>query len=157
MAIWTDEMLSLLRQQMADGYSAMTAAKVLSSLSPGLTRNAVIGKASRLGLVWMRQPLGRPPSGPRTPYIRWRHPRVRKAPAAPSLLRLTEVRPRDEREPVSDPGLAAQQETSSGVTIADLADNGCRWLSGDLYCGVVVEGRNSFCAHHHRLAHRRVA
>ena len=157
MAIWTDEMLSLLRQRITDGYSAKAAANALSSLLPGLTRNAVIGKASRLGLVWMRQPFGRPPIKPRTPYIRPYYPRVRKIPAVPGLERLTEAQPRDEREPVSDPGLAVRQEIASGVTIEDLADNGCRWLSGDLYCGAVVEGRNSFCAYHHKLAHRRAA
>ena len=49
---WTDERVELLRQLWLDGKSA---SQISAELGLGITRNAVIGKVHRLGLVGARQ------------------------------------------------------------------------------------------------------
>ena len=56
---WTDERIALLKQYWEEGRSASQIAEVLGE---GLSRNAVIGKAHRLGLASRPSPLRQAPS-----------------------------------------------------------------------------------------------
>ena len=51
---WTDERITLLKQYWEEGRSASQIAEILGE---GLSRNAVIGKAHRLGLASRPSPL----------------------------------------------------------------------------------------------------
>ena len=63
---WTDERIALLRQYWEQGLSA---SQIAETLGEGLSRNAVIGKAHRLGLSSRPSPLktGEKPAAPRAP------------------------------------------------------------------------------------------
>ena len=61
---WTDERVSLLRQLWGNGKSASEIAQILGD---EITRNAVIGKAHRLGLSGRPSPIRKKPSAEASP------------------------------------------------------------------------------------------
>lgn len=123
---WTEERVAELRRLAGDRFSARVIAYKLG----GVTRNAVIGKAARLGVKFNSQ--GRlagcfakkvPPSRPIVP---------------------AEPPPWEPEAPPPGPGVPMRAATSSH----------CRWIPGEpagidtLYCGAPrIEGA-SYCAHH---------
>jgi GcrA cell cycle regulator len=152
---WTDERIALLKQYWEEGRSASQIAEVLGE---GLSRNAVIGKAHRLGLASRPSPLktgeakaeGRParaeakPAAPRVPARAapapapaadapapkaQAAPAVQPAPAAPA--------PAPAAAPTSSPAgpqsasrTAAPRAKGGKVTLLDLNDRICKWPIG---------------------------
>jgi GcrA cell cycle regulator len=131
---WSDEELQVLR----DGYGHMSAGWI-ASLLPGRTRNAVIGKAYRLGLrsgvILPRVSFHKPP--PKGPRIRKEKTMFPKAPPkiAPEPLPLDKV-----WEPL--PG-------STPVALNDLREWHCRWpVIGGKSCGRRKLDGSSYCETH---------
>lgn len=58
---WTPQAIQRLREMIAEG---CTGQQVADDLGGGLSRNAVIGKASRLGLTWPSKPVRAEPEPP---------------------------------------------------------------------------------------------
>lgn len=83
---WTDERIAQLRQYWEQGLSA---SQIAETLGEGLSRNAVIGKAHRLGLASRPSPLktGDKPAAPRAPKAakaeKAEKPAARARPAEP--------------------------------------------------------------------------
>jgi GcrA cell cycle regulator len=127
--MWTEERVNTLRKMWAEGYSASQIAKELG----GVTRNAVIGKAHRLGLnkgVTRRAPN---PNAVRTARI------VRDKPIPKP--RLVYVAPK-ESEPLEP----------LGETIDKAKHGQCLWIEGDpkqdgRICGRETGG-HAYCQHH---------
>lgn len=140
---WTPDLMDLLRKYWAEGKSASTIARLLGN---GITRNAVIGKASRLGLARRApSPVNRAPRGPRIGK-----PSLAVAASNGSIpppLRLVLS------EPPSD----------KRCTIFDLSAKTCRWPIGHpkepdfCFCGHAPREGSPYCEYHARRAYQTVA
>lgn len=146
-APWTAERVRTLERLWLDGRSA---AEIARSLTGGVTRNAVIGKAHRLGLAKRRSPgVNRSGRAVRAPGPRDRRPgpmiigRSRTPPApVVTVARLVEL-----------PGLA---------TVLTVGAHACRWPSGDpVDAGFALCGRpatrGAYCALHAGVAYQSAA
>ena len=126
---WTERRVALLTQAWREGKTASRIAEMLG----GISRDAVIGKAHRLGLVKRMSPV--------RPKGKWKKRDVRRMDPTPS--RESDARaalPKLPRPPVAAPRLA-------------VAGNGtCQWLDGQRpswrKCGApAVDG--AWCAEHY--------
>jgi GcrA cell cycle regulator len=123
---WTPERVAELERLWREGHSASEVAKALG----GITRNAVIGKANRLGLP------------KRSTRFSQSYPKSRKSPAG-SAYRSVPVR-RGSPEPESE-----------RVSILDIRNFGrCKFGThiedGEhLFCGHLVRDGSPYCDHHH--------
>ena len=131
---WTDVRVATLKSLWADGHSASQIEKILG----GVTRNAVIGKVRRLGLVG-RATLprkGRPPSAVGT-----------KRPVAKSAEIIRE------EEPI-------MLDDGSFATILTVTDRMCHWPIGDPcntafhFCGRQPKTGTPYCEAHARKAYQ---
>ncbi|MFZ5721581.1 MAG: GcrA family cell cycle regulator [Pseudomonadota bacterium] len=138
---WTDDRIEILTKLWRDGRSASAIARELG----GVTRNAVIGKAHRLGLGGRATP-ARPGT---------RRPRAPKAerPAA-----------RSRRIPVAKPWPVVVEPVPLAGTsdVASIGPHMCRWPIGDpkaerfALCGRPAV-RGAYCAPHGAIAYRPTA
>jgi GcrA cell cycle regulator len=134
---WTEERIATLESLWRSGASAREIATSLG----GVTRNAVIGKAHRLGLAGVG-----PGEAPRTrQYVR----PPRKPSAAPKRDR--PARDAAPRRPVAEP------DAATVVRLTNLGPHMCRWPIGDPaghdfgFCGRSATG--VYCAGHTRVAY----
>lgn len=151
---WTPERIAELTRLWTQGYSASQIATALG----GVTRNAVIGKATRLGLG------GR--AKPSSPARRLTGQTIS---AAATKDRSGRVKGRSHKPkavakaPVADQADRAARadvfKGSPGVSFEDLQPRGqCRWPIGDPakpgfgYCGATPLPENTYCETHHRIA-----
>jgi GcrA cell cycle regulator len=142
-AAWSDDRVSTLSRLWADGLSATQIARQLG----GVTRNAVIGKAHRLGLS-----RGGAASRPSRP-ARISPPRIRRAKRPAPLMRPpVSARTCDVvvPPPSAAPGLVRD--------LTELTSHSCRWPIGDpkaddfSFCGLPAPGR--YCAAHAQVSTR---
>ena len=157
-ATWTDERVELLKKLWGDGLSA---SQIAAELGGGMTRNAVLGKSHRLGLVrngaagvstprprTVSRPLGSPLTaepamrpGP-TPAINTTSQQPSKGTRAASL-------------PVEEASLPTQR-----LTIMELREGMCRWPLGDptkpefRFCGSQGVVGLPYCTHHAQIAYQ---
>lgn len=128
---WTDEKVEILTQLWGKGHSASEIARIIGDVS----RNAVIGKAHRLGLS------GRPKTA--AP--------VAKPKPAPVRRRTPVEKPR--------PVFIAEGPIV-GAGILDLTERMCRWPIGDpktsdfKFCGRKVACGSTYCAEHAAMAYQ---
>lgn len=128
---WTDERVAALRDLRARGFSAAEIAGRLGDVS----RNAVIAKLDRLGLIGSGKPRQR--ARPRVAAVFGRLERQEPLPPAPAELAI------DEREP-----------TPLHVGLLDLRDHHCRWPTDArvdglaAFCGHDRAPDSSYCDHH---------
>ena len=165
---WTPERVALLRKLHEAG---LTASQIAAALGDGVTRGAVIGKASRLGLASNIRALQ---------LAEQRRQRARDAVREAAAAREAEAEAaaaaaaaaHDAEARRASPAIALP--ISKRVTILDLRDSMCRWPIGDpvvdpatfRFCGArraetVLAYRGarkptptSYCAAHHQLAHQ---
>jgi GcrA cell cycle regulator len=155
---WTDELIADLKTKWAAGYSCSQIAADLSSPGCGFTRNAIIGKAHRLGLS------GRvtTPAAPRAPRPqrkrRFHHPPMTQPGTIAAQAAELEAAP-----------VPAEEIVSVGRTFAELEAGECRWPLGHpgtrefKFCGNPCDG--IYCRTHalngvqksapHRVQHWR--
>jgi GcrA cell cycle regulator len=146
-ATWTTERVALLKEAMDAGLSCAQIAREI-----GVSRNAVIGKANRLGLS------------------RSRGPRLRSAGAGQVERRVTRKNGhvRTTRQALrslwaeAQVGLAeAPSENASRRSLFELAQWHCRWPLGDPasddfgFCGDTSVNGLPYCAAHARMAYRQ--
>ena len=119
---WTDERIAVLRKLWDDGLSASQIAK---ELAEGVTRNAVIGKAHRLGLKSRPSPVKTDAS--------------KKAAAA---------------KPAPKKATPKKKKSSSKISLLELTDRMCKWPLGHPgeadfhFCGKNSEVGMPYCASH---------
>lgn len=127
---WTDQRVTLLRKLWAEGYVAHFIAVQLGG---GLTKNAVIGKALRIGLEKRRT----------------------GAPVSPESERAHVPRPvRPQIDRVWRPFL--------GIALLDLEREHCRYPKDKgqgraefVFCGQPIQAGSSYCGHHHGICYGR--
>lgn len=147
---WSSERIEQLRSLWHDGLSASQIASHLG----GITRNAVIGKAHRLGLTGRPSPIKnrsvsvarpRPPRRPRVEHV----PGPRAIAAAPAH----HARHVEPPQPV-------ELEDMPGATILTLTDRICKWPIGDPrhpdfhFCGRASAEGLPYCTDHARRAYQ---
>ncbi|TPE61805.1 GcrA cell cycle regulator [Sandaracinobacter neustonicus] len=177
---WTDERIALLKQYWEEGRSASQIAEILGE---GLSRNAVIGKAHRLGLASRPSPLktgeakaeSKAPKAEAKPAAPKPAPRpapqpVAAAPApqpAPTPVVAAPVAPPVAPAPAAlSPGLqpaprpAAPRGKGERVTLLDLNDRICKWPIGHPdepdfhFCGKPVNPGFPYCGEHCLVAYQ---
>lgn len=127
---WTDDRVERLRALWKDGFSASQIAAKLG----GITRNAVIGKANRLGLEGRARPSA--PARPKvvTPPRSRTFSRIAMTPAVSPVIPLKPSKSEPVPTRTFKPGVHA-------CGMADLGDHQCRWPLGPmlepsrLFCG----------------------
>lgn len=138
---WTEERVARLCEMVAAGNSFSQIARAL-----GVTRNAAIGKAQRVGLQSPRRAAS--PA------------KVARAPRAPKVSdKVVRLRPRALAQQAAEAALPFSDAPSAGagVALVDLRAFQCRWPCGDpraetfVFCGVATEG--VYCACHAALAY----
>lgn len=150
---WTDERCELLRKYFAENKAASEIAAALG----GVTRNAVIGKLHRLGLMrkdGLAPRAGRPKS------------KIKSRPN-PAYSRLITPKKRNttEEDRISNfftpPEQPARPYDGAPIGLLDLSNASCRWPVAEgrrsefLFCGSptadLLNGR-PYCAFHYRLS-----
>ena len=145
-----------LRQLIALFEAGLSAGQIAKKM--GFTsRNAVIGKLSRLRRQQVIGPSKNPPcrraSGPAPAQVVATYPPRPAAPARPPRAYVKRVAPASHPEPGGEHAGA----------LLDIGPNGCRWIEASFVhgagasqamCGAQVktEGK-AYCAHHHALAY----
>ncbi len=137
---WTDEKVAVLRQYWGSGKSASEIAEMIG----GMSRNAVIGKAHRLGLAGRPSPIKERKARPKAPSPSHASPATTTTPATPKvpLDNVVELLP------------------GGGATILSLTERMCRWPHGDpkkpgfRFCGKPAADGTSYCADHLKLAYQ---
>lgn len=155
---WTNARLAYLKERWADG---AFASEIANGLGGGITKNAVIGKARRLGLA-ERQP------GYGGGVTKVRKAKPAPAPAKPSRLvakafpQLVKT-PKSHKAPRAVPDVRpiAPDPGPGIVRFLDRSSKQCAWpkwsgstpLDEKMCCGQPIEeGRSGqYCAHHVRL------
>lgn len=156
--VWTDETVGrLVRLAIDEGLSAASIAEQI----PGATRNAIIGKAGRLGIKLGGGLVGRRPA---ISFVL--RPTVPKSRVGQGVRRKsTKVLspPRARKEDGSLPPLPVLMPPSlegfPGIAIEALTDSVCHWPHGDphdlevfRYCGAPVSYRK-YCPYHSSVAY----
>ena len=144
--VWTEDRVELLKRLHADNFSC---SQIAGQLGAGISRNAVIGKLSRMGLVSKRGPR----SGSRSNFkhIPPLYKRTFVSIAGIGRKRDGVGRPIGWVEPVADTDIPISQRKS----LLELTAATCRWPCGDpqspdfFFCGGPVANESSYCAHHH--------
>jgi GcrA cell cycle regulator len=148
--LWTAEAVEELKRLALEGRSASVIAATLGVGS----RNAVIGKANRIGIKLNGD--GRVPAAGATPRARaqWAVPRVPGAKRPPAALAR-----RPERNAAWALGEVEIGEMRR-LRFEDIREFTCRWPLGDpkagdfAYCGLAPASGQSYCAGHCRMAYR---
>jgi GcrA cell cycle regulator len=145
--LWTEESIEVLKRLALEGRSANVIAEALGAAS----RNAVIGKANRIGVRLNGDGrLSAPGSRPR-------RARRLSAPAFSGDARTRRAGPRNEVWAFAD----AEVGTMRWVSFEDIRQAHCRWPLGDprcgdfAYCGLAPVQGHSYCPGHCRMAYRR--
>lgn len=170
---WTEQRIEMLRKLWGQGQTASQIATLLG----GVTRNAVIGKAHRLGLTGRPSPIkreGTEAAAPRRKPAaqRRQQPAVAAMPAprhavpqAPAATVPTEPRysaPAPElTETRPEPVVAQAKAPSAPRVAAQAGSKSCSWPVGDPkqpgfhFCGDAAEAGRPYCAHHCGIAYHR--
>ena len=123
--VWDDIAVDLLKTRVSDG---MSASQIAVSFGGKMTRNAVIGKCSRMGFQLKGRPSGQPRS-PKPP----KQKRTQRGFGIPLRPRMSNTSfagngAAFERAPaVAIPKLRVVEATGTPVTMADPGFTGCRW------------------------------
>jgi GcrA cell cycle regulator len=141
---WTDERLELLKNRFAAG---LTCRQIANDI--GVSRNAVIGKLSRLNLS--REKTGDAPRPERKQAARGR--RAKSVPRLQyQMLRTLYAGP----QPGADEPISSEHCCS----LLELSEQRCRWpintpgAADFCFCGNMPLGGLPYCAGHTRLAYR---
>jgi GcrA cell cycle regulator len=155
---WTDERIALLKKMWKEGKSA---AEIAKTLGKGVTRNAVIGKAHRMGLSGRPSPIKKP-----TPATK------KEAAAAPARKETKDVK--KAAAPAggkANPALAKEAEElkkiekeivplGGGVSLLELTERMCKWPIGDpreadfTFCGRGIRVGTPYCPDHASMAYQ---
>lgn len=159
---WTDKRLAVLRELWSDGWSAQQIANKIENPS----RNSVIGKVHRLGLMKKRaKPKIEASLGPRDngggtiQRIRNRRPtddrRAKDWGIRQRLMDKAERKTATEpQKPLPQPPEAFSDRAPLNLTLLELTNATCKWPHGDEapfeYCGHETFGFQPYCPFHQR-------
>ena len=139
---WTEERTELLRKLHGEGLSF---GQIAAQLMGGLTRNAAIGKAARIGLV----------KRGKNPHKSVGPARDRTTPAARAISWTGFPKRKSATRKAAK--IIEPSPFTGGLNISffDLKEHQCRYISGEvmgpdtLYCGLPTKRDRSYCEHHY--------
>lgn len=148
--MWTDERIAQLKECWESG---MTASQIAEKLGEGVSRNAVIGKAHRLGLK------SRP-----SPVKGGEEELVAAPAAAPETASPPRAEPAARAEPPRAAAPAARKPAGKGkaarTTLLDLSEKVCKWPIGHPgepdfhFCGKGSQPGFPYCTEHCLVAYQ---
>lgn len=146
---WTEDRIATLKAGWEGG---MTASQIAEQLGEGVTRNAVIGKAHRLGLESRPSPVkgGDEAATPVTASPPAPAPAPAQAKAAPPPEPVAP--PPAIAKPIAKP--ARRTGKATRVTLLDLNEKICKWPIGHPgepdfhFCGKPVQASFPYCSEH---------
>lgn len=163
---WTDERINLLKKMWKEGKSAADIAKTLGK---GVTRNAVIGKAHRMGLSGRPSPIKKPAPAPKKDSAKKASP-VAAVPVKGGKKAVTAPAPAAKKEKESavlakeaEELKKIEKETlppGGGVSLLDLTERMCKWPIGDpreadfAFCGRAIRPGTPYCPAHAAMAYQ---
>ena len=148
---WTDARIDLLRTSWEQG---LTASQIAEALGEGISRNAVIGKAHRLGLK------------PRPSPVRGGEAQIAELAAEsvavplPVSAAAPVAAPRPATVPVRKPVRAAVSTKPARTTLLDLSEKICKWPIGHPgdadfhFCGKPSQASFPYCTEHCAIAYQ---
>lgn len=167
---WTDERIALLKKMWKEGKSA---AEIAKTLGKGVTRNAVIGKAHRMGLSGRPSPIKKPAAPKKEAAAA---PPKKERAAAPAAA---PAAPRGKKAAVTPPAANAKASAllnkeveelktiekeivplGGGVALIDLTERMCKWPIGDprdpdfTFCGRGIRPGTPYCPEHAAMAYQ---
>lgn len=178
---WTEQRIDMLRKLWGQGQTASQIATLLG----GVTRNAVIGKAHRLGLTGRPSPIkreGAEAAAPRRKPAAQRRQQPSLAPMPPARHAVTHAsQPAHHVQPGAQPEsrftatahapearvepraaeIAAPKAPAAPRAAAQAGSKSCSWPVGDPkqpgfhFCGDAAEAGRPYCAHHCGIAYHR--
>ena len=152
--MWTEAAIETLKQLALEGKSASSIAAAIGAPS----RNAVIGKANRIGIKLNGNVHYSAPRAPRPVTERPRRPAIARTDSVLWKRAVVPAIPR-ERKPA---WLFAEAEVGDmlKVGLEEIREGACRWPLGDptcedfVYCGLQTAKGRSYCAGHCRIAYQ---
>jgi GcrA cell cycle regulator len=152
--MWTEAAIETLKQLALEGKSASSIAAAIGAPS----RNAVIGKANRIGIKLNGNVHYSAPRAPRPVTERPRRPAIARTDSVLWKRAVVPAIPR-ERKPA---WLFAEAQVGEmlKVGLEEIREGACRWPLGDptcedfAYCGLQTAKGRSYCAGHCRMAYR---
>ncbi len=154
---WTDERIALLTKLWTDG---LTASQIAAALGEATTRNAVIGKAHRLGLSGRPSPV-RVPRPARATASRPSKPRPLNSPERMPLMKSNApLRVRPAEPPVRSIIPVAEVPLGPSVTLLKVTDKMCKWPIGHpgddgfRFCGGSSRDGSPYCEGHAQMAYQ---
>jgi len=153
---WTDERIALLKKLWKDGKSA---AEIAKALAKGVTRNAVIGKAHRMGLSGRASPIKNPAAAPKKEPAKKELKMAVKKTVVPVVTGV-------KNNPLAREAVAPRQiikevfPTDGGVALIDLTERMCKWPFGDpreddfTFCGRAIRQGTPYCPDHAAMAYQ---
>ncbi len=169
---WTDERIALLKKMWKDGKSAADIAKTLAK---GVTRNAVIGKAHRMGLSNRPSPIKKSDAPAPAKEAVKKDPPKKDPPiteaASPAAAAKKIVPPvvvsGVKHNPLARGEIAEPRKfekeaipPGGGVALIDLTERMCRWPIGDpreddfTFCGRNIRTGTPYCPEHAGAAYQ---
>ena len=145
---WTDEKIAELKRLWLEGKSTGEIGKII-----GMSKNAVVGKAHRLGLESRPSPIKRNEDAE---SVKAQAPKASKE---EKPVKAGKAEKGDSANKVAEVGSVARKASSKGdgdkgVTLVDLNMHTCRWPIGDPkdpdfhFCGKEVELGKPYCEEH---------
>lgn len=163
---WTEDRISLLTKLWMDG---QTASQIARALGEATTRNAVIGKAHRLGLSGRPAPAraprpaisrpAQPKSFSRANPAAGNAPRAGRQPVQPAEARPRHAAPRVSEAP-RPVVRAIDIPAGPGVSLLKVTDKMCKWPIGHpgdenfRFCGNGAHDGSPYCEGHAQLAYQ---
>lgn len=150
---WTPELIKELKKYWKKGLTTGEIGRLI-----GMSKNAVVGKAHRLGLEGRPSPI-------KHERIRISKKTVLKKTSAASVKKVEEVEDdievveEDVKAIMAKKKAAEKKKKISGVSLVDLKPNGCRWPEGDpqdddfCFCGKEAVTGKPYCAEHCQVAY----
>jgi GcrA cell cycle regulator len=170
---WTEQRIEVLRKLWGQGQTASQIAAILG----GITRNAVIGKAHRLGLTGRPSPIKREAGASPQPRRRAAAPVARRMPGAGqpgqvhgqplpqthgiSAAQHAPTQRAEAAEHVHREAPPPPPRQTSTRVASHVGSRTCSWPMGDPkqpgfhFCGEPAEAGKPYCSHHCHLAYHK--
>lgn len=156
---WTDDRVATLTKLWSQGKSASEIAEVLG----GVTRNAVIGKAHRLGLSGRPSPIKKKKVAKKTIKKKEDTAEKPKTKAKKKSIQPAKTAKPAKKEiklPIAPPTFIEEKPVHDGelIDILDLTERVCRWPIGDPkegefgFCGAECDPAHPYCLPHMAMA-----
>jgi GcrA cell cycle regulator len=147
---WTEERIAILKAGWEGG---MTASQIAEKLGEGVTRNAVIGKAHRLGLESRPSPVKAGEDSTTSEPVAASTPAPAPTAAPPAAAAPAAVAKPAAKRP-------ARTGKAARVTLLDLNERICKWPIGHPgepdfhFCGKPVQASFPYCTEHCLVAYQ---